>query len=153
MTPAPFDVQRAHRWFAVELNNLAWDTVEASDRTDEQTELMLHAAHAACYHWLQVGDLLNHLRAQCLLTTAYACAGHAEAALRHAVKCLELSEQAGEEQSDWDLATTYACAAKAYQIAQLTDHAAAMQAQAQAVAATFEDEDDKALFERLYGGS
>jgi hypothetical protein len=33
-------------------------------------ERMIHAAHAACFHWLQVGSLLNHLRAECLLATA-----------------------------------------------------------------------------------
>ena len=39
---------------------------------------MIHAAHGACFHWLAAGDLLNHLRAQCLLATAYAKAGLAE---------------------------------------------------------------------------
>ncbi|MEX0776129.1 MAG: hypothetical protein WD042_10520 [Phycisphaeraceae bacterium] len=32
MTDALFDVKRAHRWFAVELNNLAWEHVEALSR-------------------------------------------------------------------------------------------------------------------------
>lgn len=75
MADAPFNVARAHSWFAVELNNLAWDCVENKDRSEEQLELMIHAAHAACYHWLQTGTALNHLRAQCLLATAYATAG------------------------------------------------------------------------------
>ena len=35
MTQPPFDVQRAHRWFAVELNNLAWEIVEADSRTED----------------------------------------------------------------------------------------------------------------------
>src|SRR5687768_7578725 len=90
MAEAPFDVARAHRWFAVELNNVAWELVEARERSTADAERMIHAAHGACFHWLQVGDLLNHLRAQCLITTAYLKAGIAEAAVRHATHCLEL---------------------------------------------------------------
>lgn len=75
MSTAPFDLPKAHRWFAVELNNLCWDLIEAEHRSAEQTERMIHAAHAACHHWLQVGTAVNNLRAECLLATAYALAG------------------------------------------------------------------------------
>src|SRR5688572_3808946 len=92
MTTPPFDVERAHRWFAIELNNLTWGLVEAAERSPDDVEKMIHAAHGACFHWLQVGNLLNHLRAQCLLATVYAKAGLAESAVRHAEKCLQLSE-------------------------------------------------------------
>ena len=70
MPEAPFDLNQAHRWFAIELNNLAWACVESTDRDEETTDRAIHAAHAACYHWLQVGDPLNHQRAQCLLAAA-----------------------------------------------------------------------------------
>ena len=77
-------MSRAHGWLAVELNNLAWQLVEAGHRSPADAERMIHAAHGVCFHWLQVGNLLNHLRAQWLLTTAYAKEGLAEAAVRHA---------------------------------------------------------------------
>ncbi|NJM49445.1 MAG: hypothetical protein HC860_27425 [Alkalinema sp. RU_4_3] len=40
MSQPPFDVAVAHRWFAVEFNNRAWDLVEKTDRTaDEAVEI------------------------------------------------------------------------------------------------------------------
>src|SRR5687768_8962067 len=105
MAEAPFDVQKAHRWFAVELNNAAWDLVESEGRSEADAERMVHAAHAACYHWLQAGSPINHQRAQCLLATAYAAAGRAEPAVYHADRCLALGTQTGDAQSAFDRAT------------------------------------------------
>jgi hypothetical protein len=75
MPTAPFDESRAHRWFAVEFNNLAWDLLEKPDRTAEDDERLRHAAHAACLHWQATGSVLNDLRAHVLLTTTYAHLG------------------------------------------------------------------------------
>ena len=108
---APFDVRRAHRWFAVEFNNRAWELVELPTRSPEQTAAMLDAAHAAGAHWREVGDVLNHLRAQCLLATAYASANEGAAAERHARQCLALLTDAGERATPWDHATAHGCAA------------------------------------------
>ena len=151
MAEAPFDIQQAHRWFAVELNNLAWDLIDKENRTEDDVERMMHAAHASCFHWMQVGTPLHHLRAQCLLTTVYARLDHADSALRHAIRCLELSQQAGDEQTAFDRATAYGCATLAYATAQQPDKAAEMQQKAREVAATFDDPDDKEVFQRLYG--
>jgi hypothetical protein len=63
MAKPPVDVAQAHRWFAVEPNNLAWDLAEMANRSPDNTERMIHAAHAACFHWLEAGNVLNHLRA------------------------------------------------------------------------------------------
>ena len=150
MAEPPFDVQRAHRWFAVELNNLAWDLLEKADRSADDTERMIHAAHGACFHWLQVGDLLNHLRAQNLLATVYAKAGLADAAVRHAEKCLALSQEAGDRQTPFDLATAYGCAAAAYRAAGHTAQAIAAQQQATAAADQLTDPADRAVFDGLY---
>lgn len=53
---APFDEARAHRWFAAEANNLAWDLLALTDRSDADTQRMLHAA---AFHWLPVGRATN----------------------------------------------------------------------------------------------
>src|SRR5688500_14728068 len=141
MADAPFDLQKAHRWFAVECNNLAWELADAPSRTPEQAERMVHAAHAACFHWLHAGDLLNHLRAQVLLATAYDAAGLAEAAVRYAEKCLELSDQAGEKQTAFDRATAYGCAARAYASAGRADRAADLRRLAHEAASALDPED------------
>lgn len=75
MADAPFDIPRAQRWFAVECNNLAWDLLDKPDRTADETERMLHAAHASVHHWLAVGNELNRLRGMVLLANVYAGAG------------------------------------------------------------------------------
>lgn len=153
MSTPPFELPAAHRWFAIELNNLAWDLLEKSDRTPDETERMIHAAHAACFHWLQVGNLLNHLRAQNLLATVYARAGHAEAAVQHAEKCLALSHEAGAQQSPFDLATVHGCLAAAYRTAGRTAEALAAKQQATAAADQLTEPADRAVFDSLYPAS
>ena len=150
MAEPPFDVPLAHPWFAVDLNNQAWDLLDKSDRTADETERMIHAAHAACLHWLHAGDMLNHLRAQNLLATVYARAGLGEAAVHHAEKCLALSRQAGETQTPFDLATSHGCAALAYRVAGKSSQAAAAQQQAIAAAETLTDPGDRSVFDSLY---
>ena len=148
MADAPFDIKRAHRWFAVELNNIAWDLLEAPRRSPADNERMIHAAHAACYHWLEAGNLLNHLRAQCLLATAYSKAGLPEAAVRHADRCLALSDEAGETQTAFDRAAAHGCASLAYSFAGRSADARAEYEMA--AAAKFDDPGELAVFQRLY---
>lgn len=150
MAEPPFDVTRAHRWFAVELNNLAWELVEAPDRSPADAERMIHAAHGAYFHWLQVGNPLNHLRAECLLATAYAKAGIGEAAARHAERCLELSREAGDTQTAFDRATAHGCAGVAFAAAGRIEEAKAQYLLAFAAAERFFDPDDRPVFYRLY---
>lgn len=114
MVEAPFDLQRAHRWFGVECNNNAWDLLEKPNRTSGENEQLIHLAHAACLHWKEVGTPVNHQRAQILLANVYARLGEAHAAMRHAKRTLELMETNGDEQTIFDRATSYACAARAY---------------------------------------
>ena len=150
MADAPFEVPRAHRWFAVELNNLAWDLVEAPQRSADEIERMIHAAHGACFHWMQVGTLLNHLRAECLLATAYAVAGLREGAIWHAERCLALSHEAGDTQTPFDRATAHGAAANAFAVANRPNDSRDQYRLAKAVADTFTDADDLKVFEKLY---
>lgn len=118
-----FDVATAERWFAVECNNRAWDLVESDQIGAEDLEDMLHFAHAAWVHWKAVGTPLNLQRAACLLATAYVKADRAGSAQRYAERCLQLSEENGDEQTPFDRATALGCAARAAAIA--GDHATA----------------------------
>lgn len=150
MPEAPFDVTKAQRWFAVDLNNRAWDLVEKPDRSPQETDDMIDAAHAACVHWRAVGTPLNQLRAECLLATAYAAAGLGEAAMRHAEECLQSSDRVGEEQTPFDRATAHGCAANAYGIAGDARNAEAHQQKTADLAASLADAEDRQLTVRLY---
>ena len=52
-TGAPEDVDKWHKWFAVESNNRAWRLAEQTTRTPAEDEEMLNSAHA--HHPFHVG--------------------------------------------------------------------------------------------------
>jgi len=126
MAKPPLDSKAGHHWFAVECNNEAWAIAEAKSRTAGDIERMIHAAHAACYHWQHAGKLLNHLRAEQLLTVAYLVAARPESAMRHAKRMLELDEQAGNDRSPFDIACTLAWSALAHRLNGSEDDAATL---------------------------
>ena len=92
MAEAPFDLSKAHRWFGIDLNNSTMDALDAGLVTPETAEPYIHAAHASCYHWMQVGTVANHGRGEFAVASVYAAAGLGEAALRHARRYLELAQ-------------------------------------------------------------
>lgn len=149
MSSAPFEVPKAHRWFAVEFNNLAWDLAEAPARTPEEVDRMLLAAHASCWHWLQVGTALNYQRGYLLVAYACALAGLGDSAVRWVERCLALSEANGDEQTPFDRATTYDTAARAYHIAGNEAAARPWLEKSRAAAKNLVDPDDLAVFEKL----
>lgn len=153
MTQPPFDLPRAHRYFAVEFNNLAWSLVEDASRDAAGDERMIHAAHAACLHWLTAGNALNHQRALCLLATAYAKADIPRAAQYFAKRCLELSTQNGDTQTVFDRATAHGAAAMADRLAGDNASADAEMRLANDTAAKFDEDGDRAVFDKLYARS
>jgi hypothetical protein len=149
MPDAPFDLAKAHRWFAVEFNNQAWDLVEKPSRTADEVQQLIHSAHAAVLHWQAVGTALNRQRGENLLATVYAVAGDAAAAVRHAERCLSLSVQNAKEESPFDRATALGCAARAHALAGDAAQAERLRTLAAAAAEQLEA-DDRAVFDKLY---
>ncbi|MGH6611980.1 MAG: VOC family protein [Burkholderiaceae bacterium] len=56
---ADFDVAAAHKYFAADCFNKAWDLIEKPDRSAEDNRLMVALSHASIYHWLQRPDCDN----------------------------------------------------------------------------------------------
>ena len=148
-TPA-FDVTIAHRWFAIEFNNAAWDLIDLPQRTVEQNDNMLAAALASRQHWYQVGTLINKLRAESLVAAAYLNAGWPDLSLHHARLCHALSDQAGEDQTPFDRACVFGGLACALAKLDQWDEARERYSQALTVAHKFEDPEELPVFERLY---
>lgn len=148
MAEAPFDLARAQRWFAVECNNVAWDLLDKPNRTADETERLLHAAHASVHHWLAAGNELNQLRGLVLLANVYAGAGLGEGAVRYAEQALSLSTVADETQSVFDRATTLAAASRAYSVSEDLALASEFFTLAQQAAAKLDAEDRK-VFDQL----
>ena len=93
-TNPDFELAAAHKYFAAQCFNQAWDLIEKPDRTPADDRLMEALSQASIYHWLQREDYSNQnlsvgywqaSRIQALL-------GHAAEALRHAQVCLDYSE-------------------------------------------------------------
>ena len=109
--------EEAHKMFARTFFGKTWELLEKADRSELEDELMVHAAHASNYHWLQVGTGLNHQRGEWLIARAYSVLGLGGAALKHTKRCLALTEKYADLMEDFDLAFAYEGAARANAIA------------------------------------
>ena len=101
-----FDVTKAHRWFAVEANNAAWDLLEKPQRADGDAAAMVHLAHAAAWHWSKVGGAIQQCRAHVLLAAVHLSLGHKAEAVRSANRASHLLEES-ENATDFDRASVW----------------------------------------------
>jgi hypothetical protein len=112
--PSTEEIAKWQKWFAIAGNNRAWELVERQDRTPADVHEMLHAAHAAAWHWARVGTALNEARANMLLGMAHALADDGPLALRYAMLAFNYFNE--HDAPDWEQAfahATLAAAAKA----------------------------------------
>ena len=105
------EVRKWHRRFAVECNNRAWRLSEAAARSPSADEEMLNAAHAAAFHWRQVGNELNRARADMLLGHVHALRGHGDVAMRYADASFRYVT--AHESPPWEMAFAHAVLAHA----------------------------------------
>ncbi len=108
-----YTLQEAHAAFAKQLNGHVWQLLGQSERTGEEKEEMEYAAIASLYHWLQIGKAVHRQRGEWLISRVYTVLGQAELALRHARRCLELTEENPQEMEDFDFAYAYEGIARA----------------------------------------
>lgn len=89
-----FDVAAAHRYFAADCFNRAWDFIDRSERTLAEVDAMLHAAHASAWHWRQRLDCTPNTLSVSYwqLARVHTLAGQTQAAARYAALALEFSQ-------------------------------------------------------------
>jgi DNA-binding transcriptional MerR regulator len=135
------------RKLASDLFNYTWTLLERTDRTPEQSDEMIHCAHASRYHWGEVPDheAANLARGEWQCSRVYAVLGRAEPALWHARRCLEINEAAGN--ADWDIASAYEAMARAYMVAGDKAQLATWKAKAVAALDAIADADDREIVE------
>ncbi|HEX7878489.1 MAG TPA: hypothetical protein VF720_03720 [Candidatus Eisenbacteria bacterium] len=80
------DLTLAHRRLSAGCFNRTWEWIRKPDRTPEETEEMIHAAHASAWHWLQRPDNAPKRRSVgCwLLSRVYSLAERPDEARRYA---------------------------------------------------------------------
>ena len=100
-----------HQQLGKDLFNLVWKLLETAERTAEQDDLMMHAAHASAWHWRQVGKPVNFARSEWQVSRVYSVLRRAEPAWFHAQRSLELCEANGI--GDFDLAFAHEALARA----------------------------------------
>jgi hypothetical protein len=129
------------RDIAVALFNRVWELMEQPDRTERETDLMLHAAHASRYHWEEAGEAVQHARGEWQISRAYTVAGRAEPAVHHARRCLEIAE--GHGLGAFDVGFAHEALARAHALAGDSRAAARHAEQARAIASGVADEEDR----------
>jgi hypothetical protein len=136
--------QDFHKKMAVELFNKTWDILDKKERTQEDVDLLIHAAHASRYHWGVVGTPTHAERGEQQLSHTYAVLGRAEPALYHARRCLDLCIQ--HSIGDFDIA--FAHEAMARSLALAGDDAGAQKhiAEAKRAAQSIKDAGDRDYF-------
>jgi hypothetical protein len=90
---ADFDLAAAHRFFAVECFNRAWELMDKAERTPEEDEQMIRLSLASHWHWTQRADCTqeNVSVAHWQTSRIYTMLGQTENARRYARLCLEAS--------------------------------------------------------------
>ncbi len=148
IAPATTDLDpTTRRALASSLFNHTWTLLETADRTDAQTDEMIHSAHASRYHWGEVPGVepFRSARGEWQCSRVYAVIGRAEPALWHARRCLAINEAAPGE--DWDIAAAYEAMARAHLAAGDLDEVAVWKAKARAAIDLIADPDDRAVIE------
>lgn len=133
----------AERRLAAELFNEVWRLLELENRSTEEDEQMVHAAHASAYHWRRVGKAENFARSEWQCSRVYSVLGRAEPALHHAHRSLELCERNGI--GDFDLAFAYEELARAHSLAGDGEQAHHMTGLALAACEHIADPEDKQI--------
>jgi tetratricopeptide (TPR) repeat protein len=117
MSEETYTEAEAHRFFAIQFNGQTWDLLDKPERSKEEDELMVYSAHASCRHWLEAGTGVHHQRGEWMIARVYSVLGLGEAALRHAERCLELTEEHADLVEDFDQAFAYESVARAHAVA------------------------------------
>jgi hypothetical protein len=92
-----FDLQAAHRFFATECFNRAWDLIDKAARTPDEDEQMIRLSLASTWHWTQQDDCTptNLSVGYWQTSRIYAILGQADNARRYGRLCLAISQGEG----------------------------------------------------------
>lgn len=107
--------QECHKKFAVDLFNFVWILLDKRDRTREEDDEMVHAAHASRFHWGEIGTPLEFERGEWQISRVYSVLNRHQPALYHANRCLETCKE--NNIGDFDIAFAYEAMARAYAVA------------------------------------
>lgn len=129
--------------WAKDLFNRVWALLEQDERSPDENAEMVHAAHASCFHWMQVGKPVNAVRGEWQCSRVYSVLGRAEPALYHAHRTLALCDE--HRIGDFDRAFAYEALARAHAVNGRSDEADRWTSLARAACDDIADDEDRAL--------
>jgi len=147
-----YTLEGAHQHFAKTLNGQVWELLQKPDRSKSENERMIYAAHASGFHWLEVGTGLHHQRAEWLIAHVYTELGLADSALRHASRCLELTNEFEDSMQDFDWAYAYEGVARANALAGNRDLASEYVQLAEKAGQAISGDEDRSIFLSDFNG-
>ena len=107
--------QEAHKKFAVNAFNLVWDFLDKKERTQEENDQMVNAAHASRFHWGEIGTPLEFERGEWQISRVYSVLNRSEEARYHAQRCLDICKKSNI--GDFDIAFAYEAMARSAAVA------------------------------------
>jgi len=132
-----------HKKLGIELFNYTWELLDKPQRTREEDDTMIHAAHASRFHWGKAGTAANLARGEWQISRVYAVLGRSEAARFHGQRCLDICQENGI--ADFDLAFAYEALARASAVAEDAVNKTKYLALAQEAALHIADPEDRKL--------
>ena len=135
-----------HQKFAKDLFNYTWQLLDKPERSRDEDDRMIHAAHASRFHWGEVGTPVNWARGEWQISRVYTVLKRPEPALYHAQRCLDLCQV--NHIGDFDVAYAYEALARAYAIGGKQNDVETYMQLAREAGEQIAEQDDKELFER-----
>ncbi len=143
-----FTLDEAHGQFARVYNGRAWALLANGERSADETEEMLRAAHCSLEHWAKFseGKPANLQRGLFMLATVYTSARYTAEALRYAQACETFTKAYAEHLEVFDVAYMYLALARVYALAEQRKVAIEYFALARKMGEKIEQAADKKLF-------
>jgi hypothetical protein len=133
-----------HEKFAKDLFNLTWDLLDKEERTVDEEDKMVHAAHASRFHWGEIGTPLEFERGEWQISRVYSVLERPDSALYHGQRCLAICIENGI--ADFDLSFAYEALARAYAVAGEFEMSQECVALAEQAAQEIEDQGNREYF-------
>jgi len=106
-----YSVEECHKKLAIDCFNLVWSLLGKKERTTEEDDKMVHAAHASRFHWGEIGTPIEFERGEWQISRVYSVLSRPHPALYHAKRCLEICQQ--NNIGDFDIAFAHEAVARA----------------------------------------
>lgn len=143
---AKYTLDEAHLMFAKKTNGRVWELLDKRQRTDEEDQEMVHAAHASMFHWLHSGTAIHRQRGEWLVSRVHCVLGQGDEAVRHAQRCLDLTEKHKDLMQDFDVAFAHEGIARAHAVAGNREEARKHIELAREAGGAIEDDEDRKVF-------